>query len=77
MIERAEVKLRLDQVVIQQGRLSEQQKGQTPPPTKPFLFVIFLEQKIVVVLFSRLKGGTAHDDPARRPGNFAKQGPNV
>jgi len=27
MIERAEVKLRLDQVVIQQGRLSEAQKG--------------------------------------------------
>jgi len=31
MIERAEVKLRLDQVVIQQGRLSEQQKGRPPP----------------------------------------------
>ena len=44
MIERAEVKLRLDQVVIQQGRLSEQQKGQlTWLPALAFLLYFPLE----------------------------------
>lgn len=38
MIERAEIKLRLDQVVIQQGRLADQQRG-----THPFFFSFLFE----------------------------------
>jgi hypothetical protein len=39
MIERAEMKLRLDQVVIQQGRLADQQKGTCTlcPGSPPFV----------------------------------------
>jgi len=35
MIERAEMKLRLDQLVIQQGRLADQQKGTSSGRRRP------------------------------------------